>query len=292
MRKERKLTDLKELGKAVSAAEKEAERLSVSTSVMGGAGTSAQAGRGGAHSQASPAGVASQAGRGGEAALDGGKGLRVGQTVLLTDCELRGKVTAIGRKVSVEVEDGLVLEVLPEELAVTDDAQEQLLRSAAGVRSALSGKSVSKPGGARSGSVGGIGFGIVGASGSGYRAGRTGGSGSGYGVGKNGGPVGGGERSGRRSGKGYTGTLTVDLHLDAIPGGGSVARGHELEFQMSVFRRVLKDSLRHRGMRITFIHGVGDGVLRDMIRRELDEVFALRCTYTYGLPGVTIVTIR
>lgn len=288
MRKERKLTDLKELGKAVSAAEKEAERLSVSTSVMGGAGTSAQAGRGGAHSQASPAGVASQAGRGGEAALDGGKGLRVGQTVLLTDCELRGKVTAIGRKVSVEVEDGLVLEVLPEELAVTDDAQEQLLRSAAGVRSALSGKSVSKPGGARSGSVGGIGFGI----GSGYRADENGGSGSGYVAGRRGGPVGGGERNGRRSGKGYTGTLTVDLHLDAIPGGGSVARGHELEFQMSVFRRVLKDSLRHRGMRITFIHGVGDGVLRDMIRRELDEVFALRCTYTYGLPGVTIVTIR
>lgn len=291
MRKERKLTDLKELGKAVSAAEKEAERLSVSTSVMGGAGTSAQAGRGGAHSQAAPAGVASQAGRGGEAALDGGKGLRVGQTVLLTDCELRGKVTAIGRKVSVEVEDGLVLEVLPEELAVTDDAQEQLLRSAAGVRSALSGKSVSKRGGARSGSEGGIGFGIVGASGSGYRADENGGSGSGYVAGRRGGPVG-GERNGRRSGKGYTGTLTVDLHLDAIPGGGSVARGHELEFQMSVFRRVLKDSLRHRGMRITFIHGVGDGVLRDMIRRELDEVFALRCTYTYGLPGVTIVTIR
>ena len=291
MRKERKLTDLKELGKAVSATEKEAERLSVSTSVMGGAGTSAQAGRGGAHSQAAPAGVASQAGRGGEAALDGGKGLRVGQTVLLTDYELRGKVTAIGRKVSVEVEDGLVLEVLPEELAVTDDAQEQLLRIAAGVRSALSGKSVSKPGGARSGSVGGIGFGIVGASGSGYRADENGGSGSGYVAGRRGGPVG-GERNGRRSGKGYTGTLTVDLHLDAIPGGGSVARGHELEFQMSVFRRVLKDSLRHRGMRITFIHGVGDGVLRDMIRRELDEVFALRCTYTYGLPGVTIVTIR
>ncbi len=285
------MTDLKELGKAVSAAEKEAERLSVSTSVMGGAGTSAQAGRGGAHSQAAPAGVASQAGRGGEAALDGGKGLRVGQTVLLTDYELRGKVTAIGRKVSVEVEDGLVLEVLPEELAVTDDAQEQLLRSAAGVRSALSEKSVSKPGGARSGSVGGIGFGIVGASGSGYRADENGGSGSGYVAGRRGGPVG-GERNGRRSGKGYTGTLTVDLHLDAIPGGGSVARGHELEFQMSVFRRVLKDSLRHRGMRITFIHGVGDGVLRDMIRRELDEVFALRCTYTYGLPGVTIVTIR
>lgn len=282
------MTDLKELGKAVSAAEKEAERLSVSTSVMGGAGTSAQAGLSGAHSQAAPAGVASQAGRGGESSQDGGKGLRVGQTVLLTDYELRGKVTAIGRKVSVEVEDGLVLEVLPEELAVTDDAQEQLLRSAAGVRSALSGKSVSKRGGVRSGSEGGIGFGI----GSGYRADENGGSGSGYGVGKNGGPVGGGERNGRCSGKGYTGTLTVDLHLDAIPGGGSVARGHELEFQMSVFRRVLKDSLRHRGMRITFIHGVGDGVLRDMIRRELDEVFALRCTYTYGLPGVTIVTIR
>ena len=28
------------------------------------------------------------------------------------------------------------------------------------------------------------------------------------------------------------------------------------------------------------------------LRKELDEVFALSCTYTYSTPGITNVTIR
>ena len=44
--------------------------------------------------------------------------------------------------------------------------------------------------------------------------------------------------------------------------------------------------------RITFIHGVGDGVLASTIRKELDEVFAVSCTYTFGPMGATHVTVR
>ena len=34
------------------------------------------------------------------------------------------------------------------------------------------------------------------------------------------------------------------------------------------------------------------GTLAASLRKELDEVFALSCTYTYSTPGITNVTIR
>lgn len=89
-----------------------------------------------------------------------------------------------------------------------------------------------------------------------------------------------------------SGVLTVDLHIEALPGGRNVPKGQQLQFQMDTFKRVIKENLSHRGMKINFIHGVGDGILRSAIRQELDEVLALRCTYTIGDPAVTLVTIR
>ena len=65
-----------------------------------------------------------------------------------------------------------------------------------------------------------------------------------------------------------------------------------LEFQMNYFRQVLRQNLRHKGKRIVFIHGVGDGILAQAVRKELDEVFALSCSYTFGPMGATNVTIR
>ena len=89
-----------------------------------------------------------------------------------------------------------------------------------------------------------------------------------------------------------SGVLTVDLHIEALPGGRNVPKGQQLHFQMDTFKRVIKENLSHKGMKISFIHGVGDGILRSAIRQELDEVLALRCTYTVGDPAVTLVTIR
>lgn len=96
----------------------------------------------------------------------------------------------------------------------------------------------------------------------------------------------------RKSRQVTSGHMTVDLHIDALPGGHGVPHGQELDFQMNVFRRVIRENLRHRGMRITVVHGVGDGVLCSLVRKELDEVFALSCIYTVGKPGVTEVVIR
>ena len=86
--------------------------------------------------------------------------------------------------------------------------------------------------------------------------------------------------------------LTVDLHIERIPGNEGVPEWAALEFQMNYFRQILRKNLKHRGRRIVFIHGVGDGTLASALRKELDEVFALSCTYTPGPMGVTNVTIR
>lgn len=86
--------------------------------------------------------------------------------------------------------------------------------------------------------------------------------------------------------------LTVDLHIERIPGSDGAPEWAALEYQMNYFRQVLRKNLKHRGKRITFIHGVGDGVLASAIRKELDEVFAVSCSYTFGPMGATNVTIR
>lgn len=89
-----------------------------------------------------------------------------------------------------------------------------------------------------------------------------------------------------------TGDLTIDLHIERIPGNEGIPEWAALVFQMSYFRQVLRKNLKHRGRRIVFIHGVGDGTLAAAIRKELDEVYAISCSYTFGPMGVTNVTIR
>ena len=88
------------------------------------------------------------------------------------------------------------------------------------------------------------------------------------------------------------GDLTVDLHIERIPDNEGIPEWAALEFQMNYFRQVLRKNLKHRGRRIVFIHGVGDGTLAAAIRKELDEVYAISCSYTFGPMGVTNVTIR
>ena len=86
--------------------------------------------------------------------------------------------------------------------------------------------------------------------------------------------------------------IQVDLHIETIAGGSRIPKCQQLQFQMDTFRRVIRENLHHRGMTITFIHGIGDGILKAAIRKELDEVLALRCSYSIGDPAVTVVTIK
>ena len=86
--------------------------------------------------------------------------------------------------------------------------------------------------------------------------------------------------------------ISVDLHIEKIPSGYEAPEGFELPYQLEYFKSILHKNLKHRGMRISFIHGVGDGILRDAIRKEIDEAYALTCSWTPGPAGVTIVTVR
>ena len=165
-------------------------------------------------------------------------GIKVGQSIVLMDSNLRGKIIGIGKTVRIELEDGLVIESGYGEFAVTDKAEIASLKDSK-VKTRQTSNATKR-------SV----------------------------------PV------------NPDGSLTVDLHIEAIPGGTSVPKGQQLQFQMDTFRRIIRDNANRRGMKITFIHGIGDGILKAAIRKELDEVLALRCSYSVGDPAVTIVTIR
>ena len=165
-------------------------------------------------------------------------GIKVGQSIVLMDSNLRGKIIGIGKTVRIELEDGLVIESGYGEFAVTDKSEIASLKDSK-VKTRQTSNAVKR-------SV----------------------------------PV------------NPDGSITVDLHIEAIPGGTSVPKGQQLQFQMDTFRRIIRDNANRRGMKITFIHGIGDGILKAAIRKELDEVLALRCSYSVGDPAVTIVSIR
>ena len=48
-------------------------------------------------------------------------GLKVGQSVVLMDSDLRGKIVSLGRSVKIELEDGLIIDAAYGEFAVTRD---------------------------------------------------------------------------------------------------------------------------------------------------------------------------
>ena len=205
-----------------------------------------------------------------------GRVLKVGQKVVMMDSDLRGKIVSLGKTVSIELEDGFVIQAAYGEFAVTCDTEVSALKQSK-VKGHHAGRFGQNSGGGNAG--GQKAFGLSGRSNAGGQRAS----------GLSGGDDTGGQRA---SGRGARGVIFVDLHIEAIPGGRNVPNGQQLQFQLETFRRVLNENLPHRGLRIEFIHGHGDGILKAAIRKELDEVYALRCSYSIGDPAVTVVSIR
>ena len=69
-----------------------------------------------------------------------------------------------------------------------------------------------------------------------------------------------------------------------------------LNYQLGVVRKTLDENLKHKGKRIVFIHGKGEGVLRNAISQELRRKYP-RCLsqdasfQKYGF-GATMVIIK
>lgn len=67
--------------------------------------------------------------------------------------------------------------------------------------------------------------------------------------------------------------IEVDLHADAIGSSGQLSNytGTILEIQLAVFRKHLDKAITTGHPSVVFIHGIGDGILKNSIRKELDQ---------------------
>ncbi|MBD5285521.1 MAG: DUF2027 domain-containing protein [Bacteroides sp.] len=91
--------------------------------------------------------------------------------------------------------------------------------------------------------------------------------------------------------------IEVDLHIDELlDTTAGMSNSDILAVQLKEFNRVMNENVRHPGRKIVFIHGKGEGVLRNALLKELKHKFktcdAQDASFReYGF-GATQVTIR
>ncbi|MCM1518837.1 MAG: DUF2027 domain-containing protein [Pseudoflavonifractor sp.] len=93
------------------------------------------------------------------------------------------------------------------------------------------------------------------------------------------------------------GIVEVDLHInELLDSSAGLSNSDMLEVQLREFRRVMDENKGHKGQKIVFIHGKGEGVLRAALLKELRKSWP-QCDVQdasfreYGF-GATQVTIR
>lgn len=91
--------------------------------------------------------------------------------------------------------------------------------------------------------------------------------------------------------------IEVDLHInELLDSTTGMSNSEMLDYQLDIFRKTLEEYKAKKGQRIVFIHGKGDGVLRNALLKELKSKYK---TYSsqdasfreYGF-GATMVTIH
>lgn len=91
--------------------------------------------------------------------------------------------------------------------------------------------------------------------------------------------------------------IEIDLHADELlDNTNGLSAGDILEYQLKKFKEVMDENKRNRNQRIVFIHGKGDGVLKNVILKELrtnykTAYFQDASFREYGY-GATMVTIK
>lgn len=93
------------------------------------------------------------------------------------------------------------------------------------------------------------------------------------------------------------GITEVDLHIKALlDNTDNMSNADMLNFQLDTFRKVMEENKKYTGRKIVFIHGKGDGILRNSILKELRHSYK-SCQYQdasfreYGF-GATMVIIK
>lgn len=92
------------------------------------------------------------------------------------------------------------------------------------------------------------------------------------------------------------GPLVVDLHIDELlDNTRGMSNADILNYQIDEFRKVMDANLKNKGKKIVFIHGKGEGVLRQALMKELNYRYkghdvqdASFREYGYGATQVTI----
>ena len=92
------------------------------------------------------------------------------------------------------------------------------------------------------------------------------------------------------------GVLEVDLHIDElVDTTAGMSSADMLNLQIDTFRRVMDTNLNNKGLKIVFIHGKGEGVLRQALMKELNHRYkghdvqdASFREYGFGATQVTI----
>ena len=103
--------------------------------------------------------------------------------------------------------------------------------------------------------------------------------------------------TGKKKSKKDDGTLVVDLHADEVlETTAGMNSADILHYQMDVFTKTMNEYKNKKGQKIVFIHGKGEGVLRQALIHELNYRYK-SCSYQdasfqeYGY-GATLVTIK
>lgn len=96
---------------------------------------------------------------------------------------------------------------------------------------------------------------------------------------------------------GADGIIEVDLHIDALlDNTAGMSPADMLNYQVDYFRKVMDANVKRHNTRIVFIHGKGEGVLRQALMREFTHRYKGHDVqdasfHQYGF-GATQVTIR
>ena len=91
--------------------------------------------------------------------------------------------------------------------------------------------------------------------------------------------------------------IEIDLHINELLDSTSgLAPADLLDYQMDKFRQVMAENLKNKGQKIVFIHGKGNGILKEKIIDELKkhykQVYYQDASFReYGF-GATMVTIK
>ena len=90
--------------------------------------------------------------------------------------------------------------------------------------------------------------------------------------------------------------VEVDLHSEKLGLSAVMSPHDQKKRQLEEFRRTMNRYRNRRGTKLIFIHGKGEGILREAIRNELSHKYK-SCTFcdasfaTYGMGGATEVVV-